>query len=79
MLNFAANLSFLFLAHPFINRFSAAAEAGFNGCEFLFPYEFDAKEMLKQELYEKISYDQYYTCSTSKVTKKKKKINVNLR
>jgi hydroxypyruvate isomerase len=27
---------------PFLARFAAAAEAGFNGVEYLFPYEFPA-------------------------------------
>ena len=48
MLNFAANLTFLFPSHPFLNRFSASAEAGFKGCEYLFPYQFDAKEIAAQ-------------------------------
>lgn len=45
MLNFAANLSFLFPHRPFLDRFSAAAEAGFRGCEFLFPYDFEPGEL----------------------------------
>ena len=48
MLNFAANLSFLFPSHPFLDRFSASAEAGFKGCEYLFPYQFDANEIATQ-------------------------------
>ena len=39
MLNFAANLSFLFPSRSFPERFCAAAEAGFKVCEFLFPYD----------------------------------------
>lgn len=38
-LNFAANLSFMFTELPFEDRFQAAADAGFRGVEFLFPYE----------------------------------------
>ncbi len=38
-LNFAANLSFLFTDLPFEDRFQAAADAGFRGLEFLFPYD----------------------------------------
>jgi hydroxypyruvate isomerase len=34
----AANLSTLFTEHPFLDRFRAAAEAGFKGCEMQFPY-----------------------------------------
>ncbi len=41
MPNFAANLTMLFTEVPFLDRFAAAAEAGFGAVEFLFPYEFD--------------------------------------
>jgi len=34
-----ANLSFLFTEWPFLDRFGAAAEAGFTAVEFLFPYD----------------------------------------
>ena len=36
----AANLSMLFNEVPFMDRFDAAAKAGFKGVEFLFPYAF---------------------------------------
>ena len=36
---FAANLSMMFTEVPFLERFAAAAEAGFRAVEFLFPYE----------------------------------------
>ena len=39
MPRFAANLSFLFLELPFLDRFEAAAKAGFKGVEFLNPFE----------------------------------------
>ncbi len=45
MLKFAANLTMMFNEVPFIERFSAAAEAGFQGVEFLFPYQYDADEL----------------------------------
>ncbi|MFD2179738.1 hydroxypyruvate isomerase [Veronia pacifica] len=45
----AANLSMLFTELPFIERFGAAAKAGFKGVEYLFPYAYDAQE-IKQEL-----------------------------
>jgi hydroxypyruvate isomerase len=48
MPRFAANLSMLFQEVPFLERFAAAAEAGFTGVEFLFPYEFDKAEIVKQ-------------------------------
>ena len=34
----AANLSMMFTELPFLDRFAAAADAGFAGVEFLFPY-----------------------------------------
>ena len=39
MPRFAANLSLMFTEHAFLDRFGAAAEAGFSAIEFLFPYE----------------------------------------
>ena len=38
MPNFAANLTMLFQENDFLDRFKAAAEAGFRGVEYLFPY-----------------------------------------
>ena len=40
MPRFAANLSMLFTELPFLERFHAAARAGFHGVEFMFPYDF---------------------------------------
>ena len=45
MPRFAANLSLMFTELPFLDRFEAAAAAGFKGVEFLFPYDFDAREI----------------------------------
>ena len=39
MPRFAANLTMMFNEVPFLDRFEAAAEAGFTAVEFLFPYE----------------------------------------
>src|SRR5438067_9047009 len=39
MPRFAANLSMMFQEIGFLDRFDAAARAGFKGVEFLFPYE----------------------------------------
>ena len=39
MPRFAANLSLMFNEVPFLDRFEAAARAGFDAVEFLFPYE----------------------------------------
>lgn len=36
MPKFAANLTMLFTELPFVERFQAAAEAGFKGVEYLF-------------------------------------------
>ena len=36
---FAANLTLMFTEHPFLDRFAAAADAGFSAVEFLFPYD----------------------------------------
>src|SRR5690606_5127160 len=41
MPKFAANLSMLFTGAPFLDRFALAAKAGFEGVEYLFPYDFD--------------------------------------
>jgi hydroxypyruvate isomerase len=40
VLQFAANLSFMFNEWNFMDRFAAAADAGFTAVEYLFPYEF---------------------------------------
>lgn len=45
MPRFAANLSFLFNEVPFLDRFAAAANAGFNAVEFAFAYEYPVKEL----------------------------------
>lgn len=45
MPRFAANLSMMFNELPFLERFEAAAKAGFRAVEFLFPYEFPAEEI----------------------------------
>ncbi len=42
MPKFAANLSLMFTELPFLDRFDAAAEAGFAAVEFLFPYDHPA-------------------------------------
>jgi hydroxypyruvate isomerase len=45
MPKFAANLTMLFNEVPFIDRFAAAADAGFSGVEYLFPYDFDKNQL----------------------------------
>ena len=41
MPRFNANLTMLFNEVGFLDRFEAAAEAGFRGVEFLFPYDYE--------------------------------------
>jgi len=43
MPRFAANLSMMFNEHAFLDRFQAAADAGFEAVEYLFPYDFPAE------------------------------------
>jgi hydroxypyruvate isomerase len=45
MPRFAANLSFLYGEHAFVDRFAAAARDGFGAVEFAFGYEFDRREL----------------------------------
>jgi hydroxypyruvate isomerase len=45
MARFAANLSMMFTEHPFLDRFDAAARAGFRAVEFLFPYAHSPQEV----------------------------------
>ena len=45
----AANLTMLFGDVDFLERFKAAADSGFHGVEFLFPYAYEAA-VLKQRL-----------------------------
>lgn len=40
-----ANLTMLFNEVPFMDRFAAAAKAGFKGVEYLFPYEYDKQAL----------------------------------
>ncbi len=47
MPKFAANLSFLFTERPFAERFALAAQSGFAGVEYLFPYEWPAEQVQK--------------------------------
>ena len=48
MPRFAANLSMMFTEVPFLDRFDAAAKAGFTAVEFLFPYDHPADEVGKR-------------------------------
>lgn len=41
----AANLTMMFTERPFLDRFAAAADAGFDAVEFLFPYDWPAAQI----------------------------------
>lgn len=45
MLRFSANLSMLFGEYDFLSRFEKAAQCGFRGVEFMFPYDYDIEEL----------------------------------
>lgn len=45
MPRFVANLSMMFTELPFAQRFAAAAAAGFQGVEFLFPYDYAPQQV----------------------------------
>ncbi|MFI5410241.1 2-oxo-tetronate isomerase [Kaistia sp. UC242_56] len=45
MPRFAANLSMMFNEWSFLDRFAAAADAGFKAVEFLFPYDFSPEDV----------------------------------
>ncbi len=47
MPKFAANLSMLFNEVDFLDRFKAAADAGFEGVEYLFPYAFEKDALVE--------------------------------
>jgi len=44
---FSANLSMLFTEHTVLDRFQAAAQAGFRGVEYAGPYDFPAAEIAR--------------------------------
>lgn len=48
MPRFAANLTMMFTEWPFLDRFAAAADAGFDAVEFLFPYDHPAEDIGKR-------------------------------
>ena len=51
MPKFAANLTMLYNEVDFLDRFAAAAEGGFKGVEYLFPYAY-SKEQLAERLHQ---------------------------
>lgn len=48
MPRFAANLSMMFTEAPFLDRFAAAADQGFIGVEYLFPYDFSPDDIARR-------------------------------
>lgn len=48
MPKFAANLTMLFNELDFLDRFQAAADAGFSGVEYLFPYAWPATQLAEK-------------------------------
>jgi hydroxypyruvate isomerase len=48
MLRFDPNLRWLFTEFPMLERYEAAARAGFKGVEVAFPYEYPAREIRKR-------------------------------
>ncbi len=48
MPRFAANLSLMFTEVPFLERFGAAAAAGFSAVEFQFPYAYSVEDIVKE-------------------------------
>jgi hydroxypyruvate isomerase len=53
MPKFSANLTMMFQELPFMERFSAAAQAGFKAVEFMFPYEYPVAD-LQEKLSENV-------------------------
>ena len=47
MPRFAANLTMMFQEVAFLDRFAAAAAAGFDAVEFLFPYDFEMSQIAR--------------------------------
>lgn len=48
MPRFAANLTMLFNERPFLDRFEAAAAAGFQAVELLFPYDYEPAQIAEK-------------------------------
>jgi hydroxypyruvate isomerase len=48
MIKLAANLSMLFQEVDFLDRFEAAAQSGFRGVEYLFPYPYKMQELVER-------------------------------
>ncbi|MGO4713150.1 2-oxo-tetronate isomerase [Bradyrhizobium sp. 2TAF24] len=55
MPRFAANLTMMFNEWSFLDRFAAAADAGFDAVEFLFPYDFTPDDVAERLLRHKLT------------------------
>jgi hydroxypyruvate isomerase len=70
MPKFAANLTMMFNEVPFLERFAAAARAGFEAVEFLSPYDHPPEEVaprlraaeLKTRVLDEVGYDGWVGC-----------------
>ena len=49
MPRFAANLTMLFNEVEFLDRFAAAAAAGFRAVEYLFPYAYEKDQLAEKQ------------------------------
>ncbi|MCV2874355.1 TIM barrel protein [Defluviimonas sp. WL0050] len=56
MPKFCANLTWLFRERPLMDRFRAAAEAGFEAVEVLFPYDAPAQDMRDQMIWNGLTF-----------------------
>ena len=56
MPRFAANLSWLFPELPFMERFRAAKEAGFDAVEVLFPYDHPTQDIRDQLVWNDLAF-----------------------
>ena len=56
MPRFCANLTLLFTERPFMERFRAAKEAGFDAVEVLFPYDCPAQDMRDQLVWNGLTF-----------------------
>jgi hydroxypyruvate isomerase len=61
MPRFAANLTMMFTEVPFLDRFEAAASAGFDAVEYFSPYEFQMQEIVDRLQHNGLTQAQFNT------------------
>ena len=65
MPKFCANLTMLYTEQDFMSRFEAAARSGFEGVEYLFPYDFERQALVDRlnanDLVQVLQTDRYLT------------------